>query len=295
MADVPLAAPGPGALQQGRRAVGWSPASRAVCCWTCQVRALPCNAGRPRSDLTPCAKTHSPHTHHAVSNNGARCRHIIYKKGLEDLYDIQAPTVLGGLKSEAYLKLNPQARPGLGQARALGSAVGAPTGGAAAACPLPCVSLLTPQPPLPPVPAPSAASAAAAHLPAASAGGQPTTAAQQLPPALPPPPRARCRCWSWRTAPPCQRARSSPSTCWTSTRGAGPPWLRQTLRRAPGGRWPPASTTSTLHPCRSAAPPFLPPPALPAAVRSAARLHCTRAGTRAAPPSLLLALRPSAA
>lgn len=43
-----------------------------------------------------------------VSNNGARCRYIIYKKKLENVVDIQSPKVFGGLKSDAYLAINPQ-------------------------------------------------------------------------------------------------------------------------------------------------------------------------------------------
>lgn len=43
-------------------------------------------------------------------------RFIIYKKGLEGEVDIQAPKVLGdkGVKSPAYLALNPQVTPGVG-------------------------------------------------------------------------------------------------------------------------------------------------------------------------------------
>lgn len=44
-----------------------------------------------------------------VSNNGARCRLIIYKKGITDV-EIQPPTALGGLKSEEYLRCNPQGK-----------------------------------------------------------------------------------------------------------------------------------------------------------------------------------------
>ena len=45
-----------------------------------------------------------------VSNNGARCRIIIYKKGLSLTDDvlIKSPVDLGGLKSPEYLALNPQ-------------------------------------------------------------------------------------------------------------------------------------------------------------------------------------------
>jgi glutathione S-transferase len=44
-----------------------------------------------------------------VSNNGARCRLILYKKQIEDVA-IVAPTELGGLKSNEYLKRNPQGK-----------------------------------------------------------------------------------------------------------------------------------------------------------------------------------------
>lgn len=45
-----------------------------------------------------------------VSNNGARCRFILYKKRLSDQYSIEPPSNIGGLKSEQYLKLNPQGK-----------------------------------------------------------------------------------------------------------------------------------------------------------------------------------------
>ena len=45
-----------------------------------------------------------------VSNNGARCRIILYKKGLEDKVEVVSPTEIGGLRSDEYLKLNPQAK-----------------------------------------------------------------------------------------------------------------------------------------------------------------------------------------
>jgi hypothetical protein len=47
-----------------------------------------------------------------VSNNGARCRILIYKKNLtlgEDIV-IRPPSDLGGLKSPEYLALNPQGK-----------------------------------------------------------------------------------------------------------------------------------------------------------------------------------------
>jgi len=45
-----------------------------------------------------------------VSNNGARCRLIIYKKGLSTTEDVQikSPADVGGLKSPEYLAMNPQ-------------------------------------------------------------------------------------------------------------------------------------------------------------------------------------------
>lgn len=45
-----------------------------------------------------------------VSNNGARCRIIVYKKQLEDVIRIAPPSEIGGLTSPAYLKLNPQGK-----------------------------------------------------------------------------------------------------------------------------------------------------------------------------------------
>jgi glutathione S-transferase len=43
-----------------------------------------------------------------VSNNGARVRYVVYSQGLD--VSIEPPTNLGGLKSEAYLALNPQGK-----------------------------------------------------------------------------------------------------------------------------------------------------------------------------------------
>lgn len=45
-----------------------------------------------------------------VSNHGARVRLILKAKGIESLFNIESPAALGGLKSEAYLKLNPQGK-----------------------------------------------------------------------------------------------------------------------------------------------------------------------------------------
>ena len=46
-----------------------------------------------------------------VSNNGARCRIILYKKGLpESEVKVVSPADLGGFKSESYLAVNPQGK-----------------------------------------------------------------------------------------------------------------------------------------------------------------------------------------
>ncbi|CAB9529819.1 14 kDa zinc-binding protein [Seminavis robusta] len=46
-----------------------------------------------------------------VSNNGARCRLILYKKGITTSeVDIVSPAELGGLKSEEYQQVNPQGK-----------------------------------------------------------------------------------------------------------------------------------------------------------------------------------------
>lgn len=43
-----------------------------------------------------------------VSNHGARVRHIIYLKGLEEEFDVVSPAELGGFGSEQFIALNPQ-------------------------------------------------------------------------------------------------------------------------------------------------------------------------------------------
>lgn len=43
-----------------------------------------------------------------ASNNGGRCRFVIYKKGLREKVDVVSPKVYGGMKSDEYLALNPQ-------------------------------------------------------------------------------------------------------------------------------------------------------------------------------------------
>ncbi|KAG2500784.1 hypothetical protein HYH03_001546 [Edaphochlamys debaryana] len=45
-----------------------------------------------------------------VSNYAARIRYIIQSKGLQSEIDIVSPQAIGGLKSEEYLKLNPQGK-----------------------------------------------------------------------------------------------------------------------------------------------------------------------------------------
>eukprot|EP00242_Pyramimonas_sp_CCMP2087_P014111 CAMPEP_0198211934 /NCGR_PEP_ID=MMETSP1445-20131203/25428_1 /TAXON_ID=36898 /ORGANISM="Pyramimonas sp., Strain CCMP2087" /LENGTH=312 /DNA_ID=CAMNT_0043886295 /DNA_START=55 /DNA_END=990 /DNA_ORIENTATION=+ len=45
-----------------------------------------------------------------ISNNGARVRLVIYWKGLENNVTITSPAVIGGLKSDEYLALNPQGK-----------------------------------------------------------------------------------------------------------------------------------------------------------------------------------------
>ena len=45
-----------------------------------------------------------------VSNNGARIRWILYKKGLEQEFDIIPPAEIGGVKSESFLQINPQGK-----------------------------------------------------------------------------------------------------------------------------------------------------------------------------------------
>ena len=45
-----------------------------------------------------------------VSNHGARNRHLIYSKGLQEQAQIVSPQEIGGLRSEEYLALNPQSK-----------------------------------------------------------------------------------------------------------------------------------------------------------------------------------------
>ncbi|CAM9507359.1 unnamed protein product [Chrysoparadoxa australica] len=45
-----------------------------------------------------------------ISNHGARCRWIIYEKGLEEKVQIKSPAELGGLKSPEYLVISPQGK-----------------------------------------------------------------------------------------------------------------------------------------------------------------------------------------
>lgn len=62
---------------------------------TSQVAAAPFKPSKPTLFDVP------------ISNNGGRIRFLLYKKSLEDTVHILAPKELGGLKSEAYLALNP--------------------------------------------------------------------------------------------------------------------------------------------------------------------------------------------
>ncbi|GMH69207.1 hypothetical protein TrRE_jg12129 [Triparma retinervis] len=45
-----------------------------------------------------------------VSNHGARARYVIKSKGLQKEYNFLSPGTLGGLKSDDYLRLNPQGK-----------------------------------------------------------------------------------------------------------------------------------------------------------------------------------------
>eukprot|EP00775_Hariotina_reticulata_P011007 gene11007-11161_t len=43
-----------------------------------------------------------------VSNHGARVRHVIYHKGIEEDFDVVPPKALGGIGSEQYKSVNPE-------------------------------------------------------------------------------------------------------------------------------------------------------------------------------------------
>jgi hypothetical protein len=43
-----------------------------------------------------------------VSNNGARVRFVLYKKGLESMYDLKPPTAIGGLQVSNEFLINRQ-------------------------------------------------------------------------------------------------------------------------------------------------------------------------------------------
>eukprot|EP00245_Coleochaete_scutata_P008107 TRINITY_DN2411_c4_g1_i1.p1 TRINITY_DN2411_c4_g1~~TRINITY_DN2411_c4_g1_i1.p1 ORF type:complete len:328 (+),score=40.82 TRINITY_DN2411_c4_g1_i1:56-1039(+) len=45
-----------------------------------------------------------------LSNNGAQVRFVIYGKGLESEFDIKSPQTVGGMKSETYLRYNPEGK-----------------------------------------------------------------------------------------------------------------------------------------------------------------------------------------
>jgi diadenosine tetraphosphate (Ap4A) HIT family hydrolase/glutathione S-transferase len=85
-----------------------------------QAQLASCLATMPSSVMgaTTTATTSSKYTLYdtPVSNNGARCRVIIYKKNISPSeIDIQSPAAMGGLKSPEYLsQVNPQGKmPGL--------------------------------------------------------------------------------------------------------------------------------------------------------------------------------------
>lgn len=95
--------PSPAALNtRPARAQGLAPPrSRAL---AVAVRASSSSSATPA--LPPVAK---PTLYDVpVSNNGARVRYVVYSQGLD--VAIEPPTALGGLKSEAYLSLNPQGK-----------------------------------------------------------------------------------------------------------------------------------------------------------------------------------------
>ena len=74
---------------------------------------LAVNAGTCSGLLSISMSAESRHTLFdvPVSNNGARCRIILYKKGLpESEVKVVSPADLGGFKSESYLAVNPQGK-----------------------------------------------------------------------------------------------------------------------------------------------------------------------------------------
>lgn len=74
-------------------------------------RALPARAARRVRVAASATASAKPVLYDVpVSNNGARIRWILYKKGLEDAFDIVPPSELGGVKSPAFLALNPQGK-----------------------------------------------------------------------------------------------------------------------------------------------------------------------------------------
>jgi glutathione S-transferase len=59
-----------------------------------------------------------------VSNNGARCRILVYKKNLpESEVAILSPMDIGGLRSDEYLALNPQGKMPLMTAQEIGMSI----------------------------------------------------------------------------------------------------------------------------------------------------------------------------
>jgi glutathione S-transferase len=70
-------------------------------------------AGAPTMSVSPSSVVATKHRlfDMPVSNNGARCRLIVYKKRLpESEVAILSPMDIGGMKSKEYLALNPQGK-----------------------------------------------------------------------------------------------------------------------------------------------------------------------------------------
>ncbi|GAX77121.1 hypothetical protein CEUSTIGMA_g4567.t1 [Chlamydomonas eustigma] len=66
---------------------------------------------RPSSKMSVEASSERPIVYDIpVSNHGARVRFVLYKKGLESMYDLKPPTSIGGLQSEQYKALSPQGK-----------------------------------------------------------------------------------------------------------------------------------------------------------------------------------------
>ena len=76
-----------------------------------RTRAVRVSVSRPVTAAAPLFTTTKPTLFDVpVSNNGARIRWLLYKKGLEDDFDIIPPAQIGGVKSREYLAMNPQGK-----------------------------------------------------------------------------------------------------------------------------------------------------------------------------------------